>query len=99
MLKSLMMAYLPLPVFFFFQMLSINAILQTVIISRDPDYPWDAYLQSQRSGIRGGGKEPVCPDEPQNRLTSLARSLKAPPFHLYPETPLEKPPNNPKILG
>jgi len=21
---------------------------------RDPDYPWDAYLQSERSGIRGG---------------------------------------------
>jgi hypothetical protein len=21
---------------------------------RDPDYPWDAYLQSQRSGIRAG---------------------------------------------
>ena len=21
---------------------------------RDPDYPWDVYLQSQRSGIRGG---------------------------------------------
>jgi hypothetical protein len=38
--------------------------------------------------IRNAGrKEPVCPDEPQNRLTSLARSLKAPPLHLYPETP------------
>jgi hypothetical protein len=24
----------------------INAILQTVNIYRDPDYPWEAYLQS-----------------------------------------------------
>ena len=33
------------------------------------------------------GGTTVCPDEPQNRLTSLVRSLKAPPLHLYPENP------------
>jgi hypothetical protein len=32
-----------------------------------------------------GQKEPVCSDEPQKRLTSLAQSLKAPPLDLYPE--------------
>jgi len=34
-----------------------------------------------------GRKEPVCPDEPQKRLTSLAKSLKRPPRPLYPEIP------------
>jgi len=38
--------------------------------------------------IRNSGREePVCPDDPQDRLTSLARSLQAPPLHLYPENP------------
>jgi hypothetical protein len=34
-----------------------------------------------------GREESVCPDQPQNRMKSLARLLKAPPLHLYPENP------------
>jgi hypothetical protein len=34
-----------------------------------------------------GREEPVYPDEPQKRLTSLAESLKAPLRHLFPEIP------------
>ena len=34
-----------------------------------------------------GRAEPVCPDEPQKRLTSLAQWLKAHPRHLHPENP------------
>jgi len=45
-----------------------------------------------------GREEPVCSGEPQKRLTSLAKSLKTRPPHLYPETPLKRPPNKPKIL-
>ena len=36
-----------------------NAILQTAIIHRDPDYPWDAHLQSyekkENKGRKGTG--------------------------------------------
>ena len=39
-------------------------------------------LASSRKDQENGAEQPVCPDEPQNRLTSLARSLKAPPLHL-----------------
>ena len=49
-----------------------------------------------------GREQPVCPDEPQNRLSSLAQWLKAPlpgsisKIPLIP--PLKRPANNPKSL-
>jgi len=46
-----------------------------------------------------GRKEAVWPDEPQKRLTSLAKSLKTCPLHLSPENPPKPPwkgpPTNP----
>jgi hypothetical protein len=46
-------------------------------------------------------QEPVCPDEPQKPLTSLARSLKA-PFSIYnpkiPRIPAEKLPKQAQDL-
>jgi|PlaIllAssembly_1097288.scaffolds.fasta_scaffold1539873_2 hypothetical protein len=45
-------------------------------LHRAPEYPWDAYLQSQAKKENRGRKEPVGLDEPQKHPTSFADSSK-----------------------
>lgn len=54
---------------------------------RDPGHPWEEYLQSQAKMGNRVRKELVCPDEPQEGLSILAKPLKTRPRHLYPENP------------
>jgi hypothetical protein len=68
----------------------------------DPDYPWEAYLQSQKKVGKSGRKEPACMDEVPYRLRSIAERLKTPPTHIYPAIPptprWKAPQNNLKML-
>jgi hypothetical protein len=61
-----------------FSVLSILLIIITFIVT--PTIP--GMLTFSRKDQEYGAEQPVCPDEPQKSLTSLAQWLKAPPLHL-----------------
>jgi hypothetical protein len=62
--------------------LSLNSPGTTITFIVTPTIP--GMLIFTRKDQEYGLEQPVRPDEPQNRLKSLARSLKASPLHRYP---------------